>query len=574
MGIMMEIRTLILKWALKNAIEHDGKAVVKAVVSKVLGERPELKNMIGDLLKLAEEIVASVNQMEIEQQIKMLEEIAPTLLEKHKPKEKRLPPLPNAEFGKVVTRLPPEPSGYMHIGHAMSGILNYMYAKMYDGKLWLRFEDTNPKKVKLEYYENFRKGYKWFGIEWDYEKCNSEDLDLYYDYANELIRKGLAYVCSCSKEEMSRGRFAMIECVHRKQPVQLNLSLWKEMLSGVLEEGTVVLRLKGDMTSKNTVMRDPVLFRIINHPHPIVGDKYRVWPTYDFAAAIEDAICGVTHVLRSSEFALRDELQNYIRSSLGLQNPVFVEYSRFEFKGTPLAKREIRRLIEQGIVSRWDDPRLATVDGIKRRGLLPEAIKEFTISQTGLTYTKRVYAWELLYAINRRMLDPIARRYFIVPDPILVEVENAPELCVDLPYHPSEPLGKRSVRTSNKFYIPRSDVQRLKEGDALRLKYLYNISIKEVAENFVRATFMCKDVLEGVPIVQWVTEDHVNVRIFVPDVLYQDDGQLNPNSLKMIYAFGESACTEIKCGERVQFERFGFCIRDDANTLDFIFIHN
>ncbi|MEM4675276.1 MAG: glutamate--tRNA ligase, partial [Nitrososphaerota archaeon] len=496
--MMMEIRALILKWALKNAIEHDGKAIVKAVVSKVLGENPELRNMIGEVLKLAEDVVRNVNQMGIEQQTKMLEEIAPTLLEKHKPKEKRLPPLPYAEPGKVVTRLPPEPSGYMHIGHAMSGILNYMYAKMYDGKLWLRFEDTNPRKVKLEYYENFRKGYKWFGIEWDYEKCNSEDLDLYYEYANELIRRGLAYVCSCSREEMSRGRFMMTECAHRQQPVEVNVSLWKDMLSGALKEGTAVLRLKGDMTSKNTVMRDPALFRIIEHPHPIVGDKYRVWPTYDIAAAIEDAICGVTHVLRSSEFALRDELQNYIRSLLGLQNPVFVEYSRFEFKGTPLAKREIRRLIEQGIVSRWDDPRLATVDGIKRRGLLPEAIKEFTISQTGLTYTKRVYAWELLYAINRRMLDPIAKRYFLVPDPILVEVEGAPELHVELPYHPSEPLGKRSVHTGNKFYIPRKDVQGLKEGDVLRLKHLYNISIREVTKDSVKATFVSRDVLEGV----------------------------------------------------------------------------
>ncbi|MEM1799849.1 MAG: glutamate--tRNA ligase [Nitrososphaerota archaeon] len=571
--MMMEIRALILKWALKNAIEHDGKAIVKAVVSKVLGENPELRNMIGEVLKLAEDVVRNVNQMGIEQQTKMLEEIAPTLLEKHKPKEKRLPPLPYAEPGKVVTRLPPEPSGYMHIGHAMSGILNYMYAKMYDGKLWLRFEDTNPRKVKLEYYENFRKGYKWFGIEWDYEKCNSEDLDLYYEYANELIRRGLAYVCSCSREEMSRGRFMMTECAHRQQPVEVNVSLWKDMLSGALKEGTAVLRLKGDMTSKNTVMRDPALFRIIEHPHPIVGDKYRVWPTYDIAAAIEDAICGVTHVLRSSEFALRDELQNYIRSLLGLQNPVFVEYSRFEFKGTPLAKREIRRLIEQGIVSRWDDPRLATVDGIKRRGLLPEAIKEFTISQTGLTYTKRVYAWELLYAINRRMLDPITKRYFLVPDPILVEVEGAPELHVKLPYHPSEPLGKRSVHTGNKFYIPRKDVQGLKEGDVLRLKYLYNISIREVTKDSVKATFVSRDVLEGVPIVQWVTEDYVKVKVLVPDVLYQENGQLNPDSLKTIHAFGEKACTEIKCGERVQFERFGFCIRDDANVLDFIFIH-
>ncbi|MEM2069243.1 MAG: glutamate--tRNA ligase family protein, partial [Nitrososphaerota archaeon] len=224
----MKTEELVLKWALKNALEHGGKALQNAVLSKIIGEDPSLKARIKEVLALVEEIVNQVNSMSIDEQKALLEEISPELLVyEKKVEEKKLPPLPNAIKGRVVTRLPPEPSGYMHIGHAMSGILNYVYAKMYDGKVWLRFEDTDPRKIKLEYYESFRRGYRWLGIEWDYEKNNSEDIDLFYDYAEKIIEMGRAYVCFCDPERIKSLRKIGVECEHRSHSVDENMKYWK-----------------------------------------------------------------------------------------------------------------------------------------------------------------------------------------------------------------------------------------------------------------------------------------------------------------------------------------------------------
>ncbi|MCD6235419.1 MAG: glutamate--tRNA ligase [Thaumarchaeota archaeon] len=572
----MDLEKLALKWALKNAVDHDGKALAGPVIAKILGEKPELKKSIREVKEAAEKAVEKVNKLEPEEQRRLLEEIAPDLLEAKKAEEeKKLPPLPGAEKGKVVTRLPPEPSGYMHIGHAMSGFLNYLYARMYDGKVWLRFEDTDPRKVKLEYYESFRRGYRWLGIEWDYEKNNSDDMELFYKYAEQLIKSGKAYVCTCSAEKMRRLRAAGEECEHRKRGVDENLHLWNEMLAGAFGEGEATLRLVGDMKSKNTTMRDPVLFRIINHPHPLTGSKYRVWPLYDFAVSIEDYLCGVTHVLRTSEFALRDELQNYIRSLLGMRNPIYIEYSRFEFKGTPVSKRKLRAVIESGLASSWDDPRFPTIEGIRRRGIVPEAIKEFTITQTGFSYAKREYDWSLLFAVNRKILDPRARRLFFVPNPVKLVVEDAPKVSVEAPYHPDRSeLGSRRIEAGNSFYVPREDFEKAAEGRLIRLKYLMNVRILEKREGLVKAEFAGREVVKNVKIVQWVpADDFVDVEVLVPGPLYLD-GEVNPESLRKVMGVGEPAVKTVKPGEVVQFERFGFCRRDSEKGYVFIKAHD
>jgi len=571
----MDLEKLALKWALKNAVDHDGKAMLGPVIAKILGEKPDLKAEIEKVKKAADEAVRKVNEMSLEDQRKLLENIAPELLEAKKAEEKKLPPLPGAEKGRVVTRLPPEPSGYMHIGHAMSGFLNYLYAKMYDGKIWLRFEDTDPRKVKLEYYESFRRGYKWLGIEWDYEKNNSDDMELFYKYAEQLIKLGKAYVCTCSVEKIRRLRAAGEECEHRNRGIDENLHLWNEMLAGAFREGEAILRLVGDMKSKNTTMRDPALFRVIDHPHPLTGDKYKVWPLYDFAVSIEDHLCGVTHVLRTSEFALRDELQNYIRSLLGMKNPIYIEYSRFEFKGTPVSKRKLRALIETGIASRWDDPRFPTIDGIRRRGILPEAIKEFTITQTGFSYAKREYDWSLLFAINRRLLDPKARRLFFTPNPVKLLVEGSPKISVDVPYHPdNRELGSRKIEADGEFYISGEDFEEMKVGDILRLKYLMNLKILEKKREHVRAEFLSREPMKNIKIIQWVPVDEaVRIRVMVPDILYVND-EVNPNSLKIVNGFGEREVEDVRVDEIVQFERFGFCRRDLEPEPLFIKAHD
>ena len=572
----MDLEKLALKWALKNAVDHDGRAMPGPVISKILGEKPELRSEIRRVKEAAEKAVERVNQMSLEEQRRLLEEVAPELLKARKVEEKRLPPLPGAEKGKVVTRLPPEPSGYMHIGHAMSGLLNYLYARMYDGRIWLRFEDTDPRKVKPEYYESFRRGYRWLGIEWDHEKNNSDDMELFYKYAEQLIKMGKAYVCTCPVEKVRRLRASGEPCEHRNLGRDENLSLWNDMLAGGFREGEATLRLVGDMRSKNMTMRDPALFRIIEHPHPLTGDRYRVWPLYDFAVSIEDHLCGVTHVLRTSEFAPRDELQNYIRGLLGMKNPIYIEYSRFEFKGTPVSKRKLRAIIEAGIASSWDDPRFPTIEGIRRRGILPEAIREFTISQTGFSYAKREYDWSLLFAINRRLLDPKARRLFFVPDPVKLVIEDAPRLTIDAPYHPSNPdLGSRRIEAFQEFYIAGSDAEKMEQGSIYRLKYLLNFEvIAKDPEGAIRGRFLGREPMKDIQIIQWVpAESFVELEVIVPDVLYHND-EVNPESLKIVKGYGERAVESVRVDEIVQFERFGFCRRDSAEELRFIKAHD
>jgi len=572
----MDLDEVALKWALKNAVDHDGKAMIGPVIAKILGERPDLRSRIKDVKTAAEKAVEKVNEMSLEEQRELLSKIAPELLEEKKAEEKKLPPLPGAEKGKVVTRLPPEPSGYMHIGHAMSGFLNYLYARMYDGELWLRFEDTDPRKVKPEYYESFRKGYRWLGIEWDHEKNNSDDMELFYKYAEQLIKAAKAYVCTCPLEKVRKLRSLGEECEHRSRGADENLHLWNEMLAGAFREGEAILRLVGDMKHPNTTLRDPALFRIIEHPHPLTGNRYRVWPLYDFAVSIEDHLCGVTHVLRTSEFALRDELQNYVRSLLGMgKNPIYIEYSRFEFKGTPVSKRKLRAIIEAGIAASWSDPRFPTIEGIRRRGILPEAIKEFTITQTGFSYAKREYDWSLLFAINRKILDPKARRLFFAPDPVKLVVEGAPEVFVNAPYHPdNRELGSRKLRARGEFYISGEDARRTGIGEIMRLKYLMNLRILEKTEDLIKGEFMSREPMKNVKIIQWVPVDEaVQVEVIVPDVLYLDD-EVNPDSLRSVRGVGEIAVKNVEVGEIVQFERFGFCRRDSEESYVFIKAHD
>lgn len=572
----MGIEEIILKWALKNAIDHGGRALERAVLSKIIREEQSLKSKIKEIIPLAEAIIRKVNSMSIEEQKSLLEEIAPELMEREKKiEEKKLPPLPNAVKGKVVTRLPPEPSGYMHIGHAMSGLLNYLYAKMYDGMVWLRFEDTDPRKVELEYYESFRKGYRWLGIIWDKEKNNSEDIELFYDYAEKIIELGKAYVCFCTLEKIKFLRREGLACEHRSQEIDENLKYWKKMLEGKFREGEAVLRLVGDMRSQNTTMRDPAIFRIVKRPHPIVGEKYCVWPLYDFAASIEDGVCGITHILRTSEFALRDELQNYIRDLIGMNNPVYLEYARFEFKGTPVSKRKLRAVIEAGLAEGWDDPRFPTIEGLKRRGILAEAIKEFTLTQTGFSYSKREYDWSLLHAVNRRILDPVTRRFFFVPNPIKLVVEGLEAGEVIIPFHPTnKSLGVRKISYTNEIYISSLDAKNMKSGDIIRLKYLANVKIVEISKDKIESVWISGGAAQNTPIIQWVPSSKFHdVRVLIPGPLYVD-GEINPESLKIVEGYAEENIEDVKVDEIVQFERFGFCRCDSNLKKVFIKTHD
>ncbi|MGP8125220.1 MAG: glutamate--tRNA ligase [Nitrososphaerales archaeon] len=562
-GLSKEALASIEAGALLNATRHDGKAEVGAVVGRVLAEFPELRHAADEVAMAVRSSVARVNKLSRVEQEAILRERYPDV-EKPAEKEGRvgLPPLPNATSGKTAFRFPPEPSGFMTIGHAMAITINSIYAETYDGDLWLRFEDTNPKKVALKYYDSFRQGIKWLGISWDHEKNVSDDMDLIYGYGKRLIQEDKAYSCSCDQEKVKGLRFEGKACEHREVPIERSLVVWEKMLAKKVSEGESVIRFKGDMQNLNYSLRDPNLFRVIQKTHPITGERYTLWPTYDLANTIEDEVCGITHVLRSSEF--RTELQKQIRETLGFRVLNVIQFSRFNFKGTPVGKRLLRPLVEEKLVSGWDDPRMPTVDGLKRRGVIPEAIRDFTL-RVGYTKTEHEYDWSMLLSVNRKLLDPRSKRIFFVPDPIELAVEGAPSRKVTIPFHPEVDLGGREIETSGKFFVPKSDLTTMKEGVAFRLMELYNVELTSAGMK-PRARYLGDELVREMKKLQWVNPEGVEVKVLEPGPLFNEDGVFNQESLGEAKGLAEAAFASLNPGDIVQFPRYGFCRVDSDRT--------
>ncbi|MBI2184890.1 MAG: glutamate--tRNA ligase [Thaumarchaeota archaeon] len=564
-----ELSEIIRKHTLYNAYKHDGKANVGAIVGKIAAEMPALRAQLKALIPQIKRTVDEVNQMTPAEQLDDLGRNYPDLLAVEGPKEevKQLPPLPDAQKGKVVLRLPPEPSGYMHIGHAVAGLINYLYAEMYDGALWLRFEDTNPRNARKEYYESFREGYRWLGIKWDHEKSVSDDLDIIYKHSRKLLEKGHLYACTCSPETVKKNRNDGLACVHKDSSPSESLEVWEAMMSGAKKEGEASMRFKGDMSSLDPSLRDPALLRIVDHPHAIHGAKYRVWPNYDLAVVVEDYLCAVSHILRSMEFHV--DLQNVLRRLLGFPDVKIIQFSRVKFEGTPLSKRLLRPLVQEGLVQGWDDPRMPTIVGVRKKGILPEALLGFT-REVGYTKAEHVFDWDLVYAVNRKILDPVAKRYFFVPNHVKAEVVDAPHLTVRIRYHPDKELGERDISSKGVFYLAKEDVEKMKVGDVFRLIDLYNVKVDAKSGDKVSLSFAGKDLVREMPKIQWVGEENTVFKVLVPGHLYIGE-VFNQQSLAEVHGLAEKEAANLKSGEIVQFLRFGFC-RIDAPNLA-IFTH-
>ena len=555
-----EIAELVRKHALLNAYKHGGEASSDAVLGKVLAEKAGLKERINELRTVISETVKSVNKLSFEQQLAALKDSFPEVFEIPKPKEKAWPPLANAEQGRVVTRFPPEPNGPLHIGHAKAAIIDEAYARMYAGKFILRFDDTNPANEKLEFYGAIRDSLKWLGVRPDIEKNTSDDLDVLYEYALQLITKGHAYVCTCDGETVRRNRSVGTECEHRAQSIEANRGQWERMFTA-FKQNEAILRLKADMKHRNTALRDPTLFRLIDAPHPLRGNKYRVWPTYDFSVSIEDHLDGVTHAMRSKEYELRDELYYLLIDLLGLRKPQLIEFARLELRGTPLSKRKLKPLVEGGFVEGWDDPRLPTLSGLRRRGFQPDAIRQYVLG-LGVSKAESLPTWDLLEAYSRKVLDPVARRYHFISEPVRLEVEDGPHLKVRLRLHPEKEYGERLIDTHGTFFITTEDAQKFSVGNVFRLLELYNVKVEMKTPGEIAAGYAGDNLIEGAPKIHWVTEKFTEFQVKVPGPLYIGE-TYNPDSLKVVRGYAEEACRDLKAGDLVQFIRFGFC-RIDA----------
>jgi len=566
-----KIKDVARIYALQNAILFDGKANAKAVIGKVIAVLQKEGFSPKDIIPVVGLVIEEVNKIPLDKQVTELEKLAPELLKKEK-KERdfSLPDLVDAKKGKVVTRFPPEPNGYLHIGHAKAAIVDYEYAKMYDGKFILRFDDTNPENAKLDFYDAQKEDLKWLGLEWGQEYNTSDNIKKHYSLAEQLIKQGDAYVCRCKADSVKKRRFHGEECACRGCSCDNSLDLWKQMISSSLDGA--VLRLKGEMSCANTAMRDPTLFRIIETAHPLQGNKYRVWPTYDFAGPVEDSISGVTHPFRTKEYELRDECYYKIIDLLKLRRPHLMEFARLSIEGMPVSKRKIKPLIELGLVSGYDDIRLPTLKGLKRRGILPSAIKQFVISQ-GISKVESSVAFSLVEAFNRKVIDPITKRYFFVDNPVKLIVDNAPIRLKKIKLHPkNENLGSRTIKTDKIFYITKSDVGSLEKGEVFRLKDLFNVKVIQKNDE-VSGEYAGDNLIADSAKIQWTTDKFIKMSVFVPHQLFNNE-VFNEKSLETVEGYAEEAVSKLKTDEIVQFERFGFVrIENINNKITGFFAH-
>jgi glutamyl-tRNA synthetase len=558
-----KIKQTARNYALQNAIQHNGTANEKAVIGKVISTLKKQNISPQSIIPIVQSIIHEVNVLSIEEQTQQLQQNAPHLLVKEKKiRDFSLPPLDFAQQKKVVTRFPPEPNGYLHIGHAKAAFVDYEYAKMYDGIFILRFDDTNPENAQKKFYDVQKKDLQWLGISWDKEYNTSDNIPKHYKLAEQLIQQNSAYICTCSADEIKQGRYHKKACACRTQPKDETKELWKQLLSSS-EHKSAILRLKADMNSDNTAMRDPTLFRVIEKEHPLQATTYRVWPTYDFAGAIEDSISGVTHPFRTKEYELRDEVYYYILQLLNLRKPHLMEFSRLSIKGMPVSKRKIKPLIDQQKVSGYNDIRLPTLQGLKKRGILPQAIKQFVFSQ-GISKVESTVDFSIVEAFNRKILDPKTKRYYFVLNPVQLQVINAPKKNTTLKLHPTADLGTRKIQTESTFYIPKQDIQEMKQGEIFRLKGLYNVKIQTINDS-ITATYEGEQLLPETKKIQWTTTNYIPVTLYIPQLLYKNN-EFNPQSLFTVQGYAEEAIQEISHGEIIQFERVGFVRIEKNNT--------
>ncbi|MCE4624507.1 MAG: glutamate--tRNA ligase [Desulfurococcales archaeon] len=552
-----ELVKLIRGYALKDAVLHDGKAKVGSVMSKLLADRPELKSRAREIARIAAKIVEDVNKLALAEQKRILEEEYSWLLQTPRKKTEEgggLPPLPNAVEGKVVTRFAPNPDFVIHLGNARPAILSDEYAKMYKGRMILRFEDTDPrtKKPMKEAYDLIKEDLRWLGVVWHEEYIQSLRMEVYYNIIKEMIKRGCAYIDLCkesSRELLRKGEY----CQTRDNPPEWHLEQFEKMLNREYYEGEAVVRIKTDPKHPNPSIRDWVALRIIDtekYPHPIVGSKYWVWPTYNFAVSVDDHLMGVTHILRGKEHQVNTEKQLYVYKCMGWEPPTFIHFGRLKLEGFIMSKSYIRRLIEENPDKflGFDDPRFGTIAGLRRRGILPEAIREIILT-VGIKPGDAKISWKNLAATNRKLLDPIADRIMYVEDYIKMTVKSPTCLHGRIPYHPDRPERVRKIMVcgGDNVFLQKADIEKY---DELRLLGLGNFRVnREKNELELISTELEYARSRKLPIVQFVPErGAVNVKVLIPEGL----------ELKVKEGLAEPALLEYSVDDRLQFMRYGF----------------
>ncbi len=520
--------------------------------------------------------------------------------------------LASGKHSKIITRFPPEPNGYLHIGHAKSICLNFGIAKQYNGTCHLRFDDTNPEKEETEYVESIMNDVKWLGFDWGENLFYASSyFDQLYEWAVQMIKDGLAFVCHQTLEEIRECRGTAkgkgIESPYRNRSVEENLDLFEKMKNGEFKDGECMLRAKIDMAHPNVLLRDPVMYRIKHVSHHRTGDKWCIYPTYDYAHGQSDAIENITHSICTLEFEAHRPLYEWFLEAIKpLSRPRQIEFARLNLTYTVMSKRLLMKLVKENIVNGWDDPRMPTIAGIRRRGYPPEAVRDFS-ERIGLAKRESTVSLDLLEHCVRENLNKKARRYMAVINPLKVVVTNYPEDIVeefDAVNNPEdETAGTRKVPFTREIYIEKDDFMeepakkfhRLYPGNEVRLRAAYYITcndiIKDENGNIVELHCTYDPETKGGSspdgrkvkgTIHWVSASHnVPVEARLYDTLFKVENpmefgeggsftdNLNPDSLKVTEnAYAEVNIKELPQGERFQFERVGYFVIDSDTTSE------
>ena len=520
--------------------------------------------------------------------------------------------LATGKHESILTRFPPEPNGYLHIGHAKSICLNFGLAKKYGGKTNIRFDDTNPTKEDVEYVDSIKQDVKWLGFEWANEFYASDYFEQLYVWAQELIKKGLAYVDDQSQEEIRATRGTVnqpgINSPYRDRSVEENLRLFEEMRQGKYKEGEKVLRAKIDMAHPNMMFRDPLMYRINYSHHHRTGDKWCIYPMYDYAHGQSDSIEGITHSICTLEFDVHRPLYDWFVEKLEIFPSHQYEFARLNLTYTVMSKRKLLELVKNNYVRGWDDPRMPTICGIRRRGYTPESIRLFA-EKVGVAKRDNTIDLSLLEWCVREDLNKRSNRYMTVLDPIKLVITNWEDGKVEefqAPLNPADPDGpKRTVKFAKELYIERDDFMeeppkkyfRLKPGGEVRMKYTYIIKCEEVVkdENGNIVEIRCTYDPTSKPgagewrsvkgTIHWVAcSEAKEVEVRLVDRLFTEPfmdaipegtdykDYLNPDSMNIITGYAEPALLEDNSGIAVQFERLGYFVKDQDSTPEkFVF---
>ncbi|MGY5862968.1 MAG: glutamate--tRNA ligase [Candidatus Thorarchaeota archaeon] len=570
----------IRKSVLTNAVKYEGKPSAKSVMSALLGSRADLRPRAGEVKKLVDQIVSDIAKMSLDEQIAELKEIAPELLETPdtiEPTEDKEPPeLPNADkWKKIVMRLAPFPSGPLHVGNSRMVILNDYYVKRYKGELILVFDDTigsAEKVVESEAFDLIPESLDYLDVKVHKTVYKSDRLQLFYDYAVDLIKKNEAYVCDCDANIWRNDhKVKGIPCSCRSLSVDDNIARWEKMLDGTYPERAAAVRIKTGMTDPDPAMRDHVILRISETEHPRVGSKYRVWPLLEYSWGIDDHELGISHIVRGKDLVKEGKIEQHIWRIYGWQEPELLYYGRLKFEDAKLSKSKSRAEVVSGAYTGWDDPRTWSMQALEKRGIDQRALRKVMLD-LGLSIVDISISMKSVYSENRKLRDAETPRAFFVGNPVWAATSNVPSdlTTAEVPVHPDFP--KQGVRKiplslsdgSGEVGIAQSDFEKMQKGNLIRLKDFANFTVNDLKP--LKLTHHSVDVDDvrkvGGPIIHWIPK-----KKSIPVELIMVDGSI-------LTGLGEPGISDMKAGTFLQFERVGFArIYHTGDTVRASFAH-